>query len=40
MMYCLPCVHRVHWDSFVRNLRHEEPPADYVIKGPPGAVAE
>ena len=35
MMYYLPYVHRVHWDYFVRNLRHEEPPADYVIKGPP-----
>jgi hypothetical protein len=35
MMYFIPYVHRVHWDYFVRNLLHEEPPADYVIKGPP-----
>ncbi len=34
-MYLLPYVHRVHWDYFVRHLRHEEPPADYVVRGPP-----
>jgi len=40
MMYYIPYVHRVHWDYFVRNLRHEEPPADYVIKGPPAPPPE
>ncbi|MEP6494259.1 MAG: DPP IV N-terminal domain-containing protein [bacterium] len=35
MMYYLPYVHRVQWDYFVRHLRHEEPPSDYVVGGPP-----
>ena len=35
MMYLLPYVHRVHWDYFVRHLRKEEPPSDYVVGGPP-----
>ncbi len=34
-VYLLPYVHRVHWDYFVRHLRHEEPPADYVVRGAP-----
>ena len=34
-MYLLPYVHRVQWDYFVRHLRHEEPPADYIVGGPP-----
>ncbi len=25
------------WDYFVRHLRHEEPPAEYVVGGPPPA---
>ncbi len=35
MMYFLPYVHRMHWDYFVRHLRHEEPPAQYIVGGPP-----
>jgi dipeptidyl aminopeptidase/acylaminoacyl peptidase len=35
MVYQNPYVHRVHWDYFVRHLRNEEPPADFVIQGPP-----
>lgn len=35
MLYFMPYVHRVMWDYFVRNLRHEEPPVDYVLGGPP-----
>jgi dipeptidyl aminopeptidase/acylaminoacyl peptidase len=35
MLYNMPYVHRVMWDYFVRNLRHEEPPASYVLGGPP-----
>jgi hypothetical protein len=37
MLYNLPYVHRVHWDFFVKNLRHEEPPVSYVVGGPPPA---
>jgi dipeptidyl aminopeptidase/acylaminoacyl peptidase len=35
MMYFMPYVHRLHWDYFVRHLRGEEPPSQYVIAGPP-----
>lgn len=35
MLYNEPYVHRVMWDYFVRNLRHEEPPADFILHGPP-----
>jgi dipeptidyl aminopeptidase/acylaminoacyl peptidase len=35
MLYYEPYVHRVMWDYFVRNLRHEEPPSDFIVHGPP-----
>lgn len=35
MMYFMPYVHRLHWDYFVRHLRGEEPPAQYIVGGPP-----
>ncbi len=35
MLYSMPYVHRLHWDYFVRHLKGEEPPAQYIIGGPP-----
>ena len=35
MVYENPYVHRLHWDYFVRHLRGEEPPAQYVLSRPP-----